>query len=135
MGRKPKEDRTALLTHRLRLRVSESTIKRLESIAGSSNCRSIAAVARRILSSQKILMFTRDVSYEEPLQQLIDIRQELRSIGVNVNQITHSFHVSDTVNQKMFNALKVAEEYAKVNDKVDELVRLVGELGDKWLQR
>jgi hypothetical protein len=135
MGRKPKEDRATLLTHRLRLRVSESTIKHLESIAGSSNCRSVAAVVRRILSSQKILIFTKDVSYEEPLQELIGIRQELRAIGVNVNQITHSFHTAETTNQKMFNALKVAEEYAKVNDKVEQLVKLVGELGDKWSQR
>lgn len=135
MGRKPKEDRSTLLTHRLRLRVSESTIKRLESIAGSSNCRSVAAVARRILSNQKIILFTREVSYEAPLQELICIRGELRAIGVNINQITHFFHASETANQKMFNALKVAEEYAKVGDKVDELVKLVAQLGETWSQR
>ena len=67
------------------------------------------------LMNQKIMVLYRDRAFEECVQQLIRIREELRAIGVNINQITRHFHLSDTNQQKMFHALEVGEEYAKVN--------------------
>ena len=135
MGRKKSDDANSLLTHRLRLRVSQKTIKRLEDMLSGSNCRSIGELARKILSNESIIVFHKDISLEGPVQELIRIRGELRAIGVNVNQITHYFHSSETTNQKMFHALKVAEEYGKVGEKVEVLVNMVAGLGQKWLQR
>lgn len=135
MGRKKIQKSALALNRTLILRVNDSTIKRLESLMKDSDCQSVSDVARRILSKKRITMFHRDASLEAPMQELIRIRGELRAIGVNVNQITHFFHTSETINQKMFQALKVAEEYGKVGEKVDELVSMVACLGRKWLQR
>lgn len=135
MGRKKIEDSESALNRTLILRVNDRTIKRLESLLKNSDCQSVSDVARRILSKKRITIFHRDASLEAPMQELIRIRGELRAIGVNVNQITHFFHASETNNQKMFQALKVAEEYGKVGAKVDELVSMVAVLGRKWLQR
>jgi hypothetical protein len=135
MGRKKAKDQESVLSHRVRLRLNQKTIKRLEGIAASSNCRSVAEVARMILSNEKITVFHKDISLEGPIQELIKIRSELRAIGVNINQITHFFHSADTVNQKMFHALKVGENYREVGDKVNALVEMVAVLGEKWLQR
>lgn len=135
MGRKKAQDQDALLKRRLILRVNERTMKRLKSMAIETNCRTVGELARRILSNERIIVFHRDTSLETPVQELIKIRGELRAIGVNVNQITHFFHASDTANQKMFNALKVAEEYGKVGAKVEVLIDMVTGLGKQWLQR
>jgi hypothetical protein len=90
---------------------------------------------RKILSKERITVYHKDKSLEGPVQELIQIRNELRAIGVNINQITHHFHTAETNNQRMFDALKVAESYREVGDKVNVLVEMVAKLGEKWLQR
>src|SRR5688572_22257398 len=74
-------------------------------------------------------------AFDDCLQQLIRIREELRDIGVNINQITHRFHASDSREQRMFHALKVGEEYAKVGDKVEVLINKVSDVGRMWSDR
>ncbi|HEX5171931.1 MAG TPA: plasmid mobilization relaxosome protein MobC [Cyclobacteriaceae bacterium] len=134
MGRK-KKTTDALLIHRINTRINDKALKRLQSLLGKSNCHSVGELARKILSNEKVVVLQRDISFQAPVQQLGRIRSELRAIGVNINQITHHFNNAETVHQKMFHALKVGEEYAKVSEKVDVLVGMVEELGRKWLQR
>jgi hypothetical protein len=129
------EDAAALLRHPIRTRVDDKVYKRLEDLLASSNCRSIGQLVRKILSNQRITVYYKDKSLEAPVQELIQIRNELRAIGVNINQITHHFHMAETNNQKMFHALKVGESYREVGEKVNVLVQMVARLGEKWLQR
>jgi hypothetical protein len=135
MGRKRKPDRESLLVHRIRTRINDKAHGRLQSILSKSNCQTIGQLVRHILSNERIVVFQADATLKEPVQQLILIREELRAIGVNVNQITHHFHIADSNNQKMFYALKVGEEYAKVGEKVEVLIQMVAEIGQRWLQR
>ncbi len=72
---------------------------------------------------------------DAPMEELSSIRKEINSIGVNINQITHSFHNAEAASQKAFHALKVAEQYRKVGDKVDALLAIVSQLSIKWLQK
>src|SRR5690349_164110 len=135
MGRKKILDSELALSRTLILRVNTKTIKKLETLLTESDCQSLSDVARRILLERKITVYHKDISLEAPMLELIRIRKELHAIGVNINQITHSFHTSENGNNKMFQALKVAEEYGKVGDKVDELLGMVASMGRKWLQR
>lgn len=135
MGRKKIENKDVLLIHRINTRINERAYKRLSGILGSSNCQTIGQLARKILSHDRITVYHKDMSLEAPVQELIQIRNELRAIGVNINQITHYFHTAETINQRMFHALKVAESYREVGEKVDILVEMVARLGAKWLQR
>jgi hypothetical protein len=135
MGRKKCEDPDVLLSQRVRIRLSGKTMNRLETMLSESNCRSIAELVRKILSKEKIIRLHRDVTLQGHVHELAKIRSEIHAIGVNINQITRQFHSSETAHQKMFHALKVGEEYAKVGEKVTVLVEMVEELGKKWLQR
>lgn len=85
MTRKKSKNQVELLTHPIIVRVNENTYKRLENILLHSNCQSIGEVARNILSKEKILMLTRDVTMNAPMEELVSIRKELRSIGININ--------------------------------------------------
>src|SRR5690606_13291373 len=111
MGRKKIDDRDELLIHRIRTRINDKAYKRLSEILRSSNCQTIGQLARKILSHERITVYHKDKSLEAPVQELIQIRNELRAIGVNINQITHYFHTADSNNRKMFYALKVGETY------------------------
>ena len=134
MGRK-KCDPGSLLIHRVRVRITDGTMKKLEGLRSKSNCRSMAEFLRRILSNEKIVMLQRDMTLHGHIQELAGIRSELRAIGTNVNQITRHFHAADTERKKMFYAMEVAEEYTKVGEKVSALIEMVDTLGRKWLQR
>lgn len=49
-----------ILSHNLIIRVTETTFKRLEKMRNESNCASIAEIARRILSNQRIKLYYQD---------------------------------------------------------------------------
>lgn len=135
MGRKRSPYPAKLLTKQVAIRLSQPAYNRLEKFQEQSDCRTVAELGRRILSNEKITCFHKDASMDAPLEELTRIRKELNAMGTNINQITHSFHIADTTNQKVFLALKVAEQYKKVGDKVDRLLVIVSELAKKWLQK
>jgi hypothetical protein len=135
MARRKSTHPEALLTRHIQAKVSEEVFKRLEQIMRNGDCQSIGELARRILSKEKIVCFQRDSSMDGPMEELTSIRKELNAVGVNINQITHYFHVTDMPNQKAFHALKVAEQYRIVGDKVDKLLAIVSQLSKKWLQK
>ena len=95
----------------------------------------MAELLRRIVSKEKIVVLHRDMTLQEHVHQLAVIRSELHAIGVNINQIARSFHSTDNRHERMFHALKVGEEYAKVGEKVETLMEMVDQIGRKWLQR
>jgi hypothetical protein len=135
MGRKKAKHREELFTRHIQAKVSEKVYNRLNQMLQNSDCHYMGELVRRILSREKITCYHKDASMDAPMEELIRIRHELNAIGVNINQITHSFHISDSPGKQVFQSLRVAEEYKKVGDKVDRLLTMVFELGQKWLQR
>lgn len=135
MARKKSDRPEELLICHIQTKVTKEVFERLDKIKSGSDCRTVGELARRILSKEKIIFFQRDSSMDAHLEELTTIRKEINAIGININQITHSFHTSDTANQKMFHALKVSEQYKKVGERVDKLLILISQLAKKWLQK
>lgn len=135
MARKKAKDQNSLLTFVVCARVGENVYNRLNSFIGNSDCHSIGEVARRILSREKILCLHRDNTVDMVVEELASIRKELNAIGVNINQVVHHFHIVETAEQRMFQALKVAHQYDKVGEKVERLLEMVSGISKKWLQR
>jgi hypothetical protein len=135
MSRRKANDREDLLTHPIRTRVRESVYWRLVKMMENSDCQSMGELARKILSKEKITCYYKDTTMDAPMEELTHIRKELNAIGVNINQITHKFHIADNPSQKIDQVLRVEREYKRVGDKVDRLLAMVFELSKKWLQR
>ncbi|WP_192822821.1 plasmid mobilization relaxosome protein MobC [Rufibacter sp. LB8] len=134
MARRKEKNQELLLKYPIRTRVTEAAFQKLEKIRKGSNCHSIGEVARRILSQEKILMLHRDISLSGPMEELASIRKELRAIGVNINQLTRKHHGSKLDTQQSFYALKIAGQYQQVEEKVNRLLSIVGQLAEKWLR-
>nr|WP_121271683.1 plasmid mobilization relaxosome protein MobC [Pedobacter schmidteae] len=128
---KPEE----VLSHVIRTRVTQTVYKRLEQIAQNSDCYSVGRLARKILSREKITLFHKDKTMDATMEELALIRKELRAIGVNINQITRSFNQDKAETQRAFYVLKVAEQYKKVDEKVERLLTIISKLAEKWLQK
>ena len=77
----------------------------------------------------------KDGSMDAAMEELIAIWKELNAIGTNINQITRHFHNASTSDQRLFHALKVAEQYNKVGDQVELLLNEISLLAKKWLQK
>lgn len=134
MPRKKYENPEDVLTHPIVVRVTKTEFERLEKLAAESNSRTIGEVARRILSNEKILLFHRDISMNGPMEELALIRKEVKAIGVNINQQTRYFHNSRSDAQRSFHAMKTGEAHKKLEPTIEELLRVVNRLAEKWLQ-
>lgn len=116
------------------VRVSKRFFDGLEEKRKKTNCQNVSEMVRAILYKERIMFYYSDASLNAAAIELARIRKELNQIGNNINQITRSFHSADPGSQRMFHALRVAEEYKTVESKVEKLLIIVSELGKKWLQ-
>jgi len=133
MTRRRIAKRETLLTRKVGVRFNEKTYRHLLYLLENTNNQSVAELVRAIVLKEKILFFAVDSTMRGPMIDLERIRKELNAIGTNINQITHAFHVAETDSQKLFHALRVAEQYKVVNERVERLLEVVTELGKKWL--
>lgn len=135
MPRKKLANPDDILSHPIIVRVTGTVFKRLEKLQQESDCQSVGEVARKILSKEKINCFYRDISLNAPMEEMALIRKELKAIGININQQTHRFHISDNEQQRAFYVLKTAELYKQVGGKVEELLTIISKLAEKWLPK
>lgn len=126
------EDR---LTHNLIIRVNETVFKRLETMQKNSSYGTIAEVARKILSNEKLNLFYTDISMNAPMEEMALIRKEIKAIGHNINQQTKYFHTSQSEAERSFHMLKTEKLYQSIEPKVDRLLTLIAQLAAKWLQK
>jgi hypothetical protein len=115
--------------------VTKTVFDRLESKRKESDSGTIGEVARKVLSGKSIKCFYKDVTLNPVMEELAQIRKELKAIGININQITRTFNQDKAENHRAYYVLKVADQYKKVEEKVDRLLELVSLLAEKWLQK
>jgi hypothetical protein len=130
-----KVDKSDQLSRVLTVRVSQGYYAKLEGWLEHSNCQSPSELARRILYKEEIIWYQRDASQEDVVRELATIRNELKAIGTNINQVTRYFNSTQLPSQKIFHALKVQEEYNKVGRKVDAVLAITSQIIKRWLQR
>ena len=135
MPRKKSAHPEKVLTHVLRIRVTEAVLKRLEKISKSSDTHSVGEAARKILSQENITVFYKDTTLNAAMEELALIRKELKAIGININQITKAFHSDKRDSSQLFQVGRIAELYLKVDGKTDTLLTLINQLAEKWLPR
>ncbi|TCC82825.1 hypothetical protein [Pedobacter hiemivivus] len=129
MPRKKLKDQDAILSHNLVIRVSEKLFKKLEKIYGESDCQSIAEVARKILSNQKINCFYRDVSLHAPMEEMALIQKNgliYSIIDTKGQQIGISIKASSIYNKPIPVIARVTdqdieENYKKIKQDIEEL--------------
>jgi len=135
MPRKKSANPQELLTHFVRTRVTHAVYNRLAKIQKSSDCHTVGEVARKILSKEKITVFYKDMSLNAAMEELALIRKELRSIGININQVTKAFHSDKRASYQIIHVKKLAELYKTVEAKTAVLLSMINQLAEKWLPR
>lgn len=132
---RPKTAEEDLLKHNLIIRVNDTLYQRLDKLCKESDCQSIAEVARKILSKQRINCFYKDITINAPMEEMALIRKELKAIGININQQTRFFNSCKSQSERAFHANKTIPLYQNVGEKVDRLLTLISKLAVQWLQK
>jgi len=129
MGKSKESQR---LTHVIGIRVSEVYYNKLEGLRKNSNCQTLAEFARMILQREEIIWYHKDIGLESIAVEMTAIRKELKAIGTNINQVTRYFHGSNLPSQKIFEALKILDEYKKVQGIIEPLYAITDKLITTW---
>lgn len=135
MTRRKLINREQLLKYKVGVRFDEKTYNKLKGWVQQTNASSVGELVRKIITKEKVTFYVRDISMEESTAELIRIRKEINTIGVNINQLTQEHHTADGLDQKLTRALRIYELYQKVTDKVNEVWKEVNEMSRKWSAR
>lgn len=132
---RPKIAEQHQLRHLIRVRVNDAVYQRLTALQKQTDCRSICELARKILSKKRITLFHKEASLNAPMEELALIRKELKAIGININQQTYHFHVSQNETERAFYVNRTATLYKDTDQRVAKLLTIVNQLAEIWLQK
>ena len=130
-----KKSETRPLTYRVEARVTEDKYRGLTALLTKSRHRTMSELVRDILYNRKVILETYDASLDKVMERLSAIRSELHAIGININQITHYFHMVKAPEGKLFNALEIVKLYQQTDLKVTELFSVIAKLSEPWLPK
>lgn len=134
MSRKKATDQDSILSHPIIVRLTENQYNKLEKIRKESDTKTIGEVVRKILTNRPVKLLHKDITMNQPMEEMALIRKEIKSIGVNINQQTHRFHISQSDTERSFHANKTSETYKSMEPKIDRLLSIISKLAQKWLQ-
>jgi hypothetical protein len=135
MGRRKATHPDDNLTEVVMLRLTDNTFQKLETIRQNSDCQTVPEVVRRIIDEEQIIYYHKDASMDAPMEILTGIQQELKAIGININQVTRYFNRSTTEGQRAHHLQITLQYYKQVDAKVSLLLSLISQLAKSWLQK
>lgn len=133
MGRKKlSEDKK--LKYEIKTRVSEAKYRELQGMLNPElHGQDMSGLVRSILYNRKVRVVTYDCTMDKVMEELADIRSEINSIGVNINQITRVFNTCPEPKRREIFARLGFQKYVQIERKVERLLEIVSHLAKKWL--
>ena len=123
-----------MLTHRVHTRITKAKYDELNALLQQSRClHSLSELLRHILDHKAIVTRSYDASLDKVMEELSGIRKELQAIGININQVTHRFHIEELPAGKLYQALELVKLYQQTDAKVTALLGIISKLSQQWL--
>ena len=88
-GDKKGEDR---LERPVMTRINQAKYQELKRLADMTKDETISGLVRDIIHNRTIQVFTHDETMDLLMEELANLRGQIRAIGVNINQITRLFN-------------------------------------------
>ncbi|MBC9909109.1 plasmid mobilization relaxosome protein MobC [Chitinophaga varians] len=129
--RKTPEERA--LVYRIETRVTAAKFRELQDLLRRSCHREMSGLLRDILHNRTIRTYVHDHHLDMEMEELAAIRGEIKSIGVNINQITRLFNTYPEPKRKAFYAKVAFSEYLRIEGKIDHLLTIISKIAGRWL--
>ncbi|WP_439487204.1 plasmid mobilization relaxosome protein MobC [Algoriphagus sp.] len=108
------------------IRFTPTEVEKLEILLKrSAYCQTVSELVRDVLFKRKLTLNTRNESLETTLVELGLLRNELNKIGVNINQITHYFHMKGGSKERVFFLKEMMPHFESAKEKIDQLHGLI----------
>jgi hypothetical protein len=132
MGRNKAPDQQEL-KYKLTTRVNVQKYEELRRLLDRNSKLDMSGLIRSILNNRPVKVIVKDRSLDNLMEELARLRGEIRSIGVNINQITRHFNTYPEPNRKALYAKIAFQKYTLIEPKIDELLEIIAKLAKKWL--
>ncbi|EHQ27050.1 plasmid mobilization protein [Mucilaginibacter paludis] len=118
----------------LHVRLTEEEYQAIQDRFKKTTCRKLSEYTRKVVLAKPITTTFRNASLDDFMAEMIRLRGELNSIGVNFNQSVHKLHMSDTAAQIQSWILKQEVEKKILFNKIDEIKLGIKKIAETWLQ-
>lgn len=128
------EDKSQNRSRIIGIRLTISEFNKLERLWQESTCRKLSEYARTALLGKPIVRYCRNKSLDESMIMLIQLRNELNAVGVNLNQAVKKLHALPShsdINSWVFNQQL---QNKVLSNKLKEIKGLIQKMGEAWLQ-
>jgi len=114
-------------------RINQAKYQELKRLAEMTKDETISGLVRDIIHNRPIQVYTHDETMDLLMEELANLRGQIRSIGVNINQITRLFNTYPEPRRKEFYAKTAFNEYLQIEPKIDRLLEIISKLSKQWL--
>lgn len=119
---------------RITFRVTEKEYKKILLGFSSSTQRKLSEYTRNVMLEKPITVYTRNKTNDEFLNEMIQLKNELKAIGNNFNQLVKKLHIIDTDQEIKSWALLNENSKAIFFKKVDEISLKMEQISMQWSQ-
>jgi len=122
------------MSRRIYIRLKEKDFETIQRRFSKTTCRKLSEYARRVLLDKVITVNHRNQSLDDFMTEMISLRNELKSIGNNLNQSVKKLHTLEQISE--FKAwIIINEKHQQILEKkVDEIKAKINQISDAWLQ-
>ncbi|MXN91688.1 plasmid mobilization relaxosome protein MobC [Flavobacterium sp. Sd200] len=132
MMMEPKDN--AQRSHWLHLRLRAEEHEKLMRKFKATTCRKVSEYVRNCLFEKPITMLHRNASLDQGLQELSLLREELRAIGQNLNQVTYRVNANPAVTQDKGWQSAFLSARSSLVIQMEALSGAITKLSTLWLQ-
>jgi hypothetical protein len=121
------------LTKLVATKVTKTKYNELEGIAAKTKGETISSIVRKILQDRPVKVYNHDETLDILMEELAANRAEIRSIGININQMAKLFNTYSDIKVKAMYAKNGYERYLLLEDRIEKLLSITEKLAVKWL--
>jgi hypothetical protein len=121
------------LTKLVATKVTRAKYHELESLAGQTKGETISSIVRKILQNRQVKLYIHDESLDLVMEELAANRAEIRSIGININQMAKLFNTYSDIKVKTMYAKNGYERYLLLETRIEKLLAVTEKLSHRWL--
>ena len=121
------------LTYPVMTRITKAKYEELLAIAAKTKDETVSGLVRNIIHNRTVIVHTHDETLNLVMEELAALRAEIKSIGININQVTRFFNTYPEEQRKEFYAKIVFNQYLVMESKIDRLLTIISKLAKRWL--
>jgi hypothetical protein len=129
-----KPRRPKIFKHVLHTKVDDETYQKLRILLDQNPHNGMSNLLRAIITQRPVILHTRDHTFDNFLEELARLRAEIKSIGININQMTRKFNTYPEPHRKALYAKMAFQQYLAIEPKIDRVIGLITQVFKTWLQ-